>query len=116
VGGADVDVLTGGSGNDTFRFLNPADSIPGSFDTIADFAVGSEKLDLSAIDANTSSGADDAFLFVAVQTTDVVANSVTWSQSGGNTLIRADLDGDAVADFAITLTGSKTLTASDFLL
>ena len=53
---------------------------------------------------------------MAVQTTDTVANSVTWSQSGGNTTVRADVDGDAVADLMIALTGLKSLTASEFLL
>jgi hypothetical protein len=46
-----------------------------------------------------------------------VAHSVTWSQSGGITTVRADLDGNiATTEFVLSLTGLKTLTAADFLL
>jgi Ca2+-binding RTX toxin-like protein len=45
IGGAGENTLTGGDGHDTFRFTT--DSLDGKADTIADFKVGEDKLDLS---------------------------------------------------------------------
>ena len=90
-------------------------------DTIIDFAEGTlgEMIDLSFIDANTTSAGDQAFLF-AGNTATVSANSLNWYQSGGNTFVEGDVNGDAVADFRIMLTGLHTLSdvgpTPDFLL
>jgi Ca2+-binding RTX toxin-like protein len=116
-GGADN--LTGGGGADTFLFVaagTNGDSTGAAQDTIQDFLEGTDILSLSQIDANTAIGGDNAFLFVAAQTSAVQANSITWSQSGGNTIVRADINGDTAADLTFTLTGLKALTAADFLL
>jgi hypothetical protein len=43
-------------------------------------------------------------------------NSITWSQSGVDTIVRAEVNGDGAVDFTLTLTGLKSLSASDFLL
>ena len=84
-------------------------------DTITDFVHGVDKIDLSSIDASGAAG-DQAFLFGG-QNVNTVANSITWSESGGNTIVRADVTGNTAADFQITLTGTGLgLTASDFVL
>src|SRR5262245_58605033 len=49
--------------------------------------------DLSAIDANSSKKGDQAFGFSG-SNKEVVANSVTWSESSGNTIVQADVNGD----------------------
>ena len=87
----------------------------GPFDTITDFAVGQDLIDLASINSNTVAAGNNTFLFGG-QNALVVANSVTWFQSGGNTTVQADINGDTTADLTITLTGLKTLGASDFLL
>jgi hypothetical protein len=77
----------------------------------------------AAIDANTSSKAkgDQAFAF-AGQNANAVANSVTWFESGGNTIAQADVtgpdaQGNTTADLTVVLTGiNHNLTASDFML
>lgn len=119
-GGAGGDELLGGAGNDTFIYtsVNDSKSGAGNFDIIDDFTHGVDKIDLSDIDAKTSQGGDQAFGFVAAQTTGVQANKVTWYQDVMNneTIIRADNNGNAVADLEIHLAGLKTLTASDFIL
>ncbi|WFP61361.1 VCBS domain-containing protein [Mesorhizobium sp. WSM4904] len=119
VGGVGADTLTGGAGADTFYYgPNVSDSAPGAgnFDTITDFVHGVDKIDLSSIDANTVSGGDQAFLFGG-QNAATVANSITWSEVGGNTIVHVDVNGNATADFQITLTGTGLgLTASDFVL
>ncbi|RUY08289.1 hypothetical protein EN985_00455 [Mesorhizobium sp. M7A.F.Ca.CA.004.04.1.1] len=118
VGGAGADTLSGGLGADTFYYGSAvAGSAPGagSFDTITDFVHGVDKIDLSSIDASGAAG-DQAFLFGG-QNVNTVASSITWSESGGNTIVRADVTGNTGADFQITLTGTGLgLTASDFVL
>ncbi|PBC01674.1 hypothetical protein CK220_25195 [Mesorhizobium sp. WSM3860] len=118
VGGAGADALTGGAGADTFYYGSAvSDSAPGAgnFDTITDFVHGVDKIDLSPIDAAAAPG-DQAFLFGG-QNAATVANSITWSEVGGNTIVRADVNGNTTADFQITLTGTGLgLTASDFVL
>lgn len=116
-GGDGADNLSGGAGNDTFVLSALTNSTPAAADTIVDFVHGQDRFDFSAIDANTSAKKDQAFAFVAGQTSSVVANSVTWSESGGNTIVQADVNGDTTADIKVVLTGTNLqLTASDFIL
>ncbi|MDX8522666.1 VCBS domain-containing protein, partial [Mesorhizobium dulcispinae] len=117
-GGAGIDTLTGGIGSDIFNYGSAVSDSPASAsnDTITDFVHGVDKIDLSSIDANTGSGGDQAFLFGG-QNAATVANSITWSESGGNTIVHVDVTGNTTADFQITLTGVNLgLTASDFVL
>ena len=59
---------------------------------------------------------NQAFAFGSNSAT-TTAHTVTWFESGGNTIIHADVNGDTVADFELTLTGTGLgLTASDFVL
>ncbi|RUV90531.1 type I secretion C-terminal target domain-containing protein, partial [Mesorhizobium sp. M1A.F.Ca.IN.022.07.1.1] len=112
---AGADTLAGGIGSDIFSYGAASESTPAGFDTITDFVHGVDKIDLSAIDA-VSGGSDQAFLFGG-QTSATVANSITWSEVGGNTIVRADVNGSGGAEFQITLTGVNLgLTASDFVL
>ncbi|WP_314962302.1 LamG-like jellyroll fold domain-containing protein [Bradyrhizobium cosmicum] len=116
VGGLGADTLTGGAGADNFAFSASADSAPAQFDILQDFVHGTDKIDIAAIDANASQNGNQAFSF-AGQNSSVVANSVTWYQSGGNTFVQADVNGNTAADFLIQLTGTNlNLSASDFLL
>jgi Ca2+-binding RTX toxin-like protein len=120
IGGAGTDTLAGGAGNDVFVYGVIEDSSPEAGDRITDFVHLSDKIDLSAIDANINDRAleNQAFEFVAGQSAEVLANSVTWfTMAGSNlTIIQADVNGDATADLIITLTGIKSLTAEDFVL
>jgi Ca2+-binding RTX toxin-like protein len=115
-GGGGADILTGGPGNDSFVFAALTDSPPTAPDTITDFTHGVDIINLSAIDANTASRGDQAFLFGG-QNANVVAHSVTWTESGGNTIVHADVNGNTTADLTIILSGIHLqLTASDFIL
>ena len=116
VGGSGADILTGGLDADRFVFSALADSAPGTPDLLTDFEHGIDIIDLSAIDANTSLSGNQAFAFSG-QNANVVARSVTWFESGGNTIIQADVNGNTTADLMITLTGTNhTLSATDFIL
>jgi hypothetical protein len=75
-----------------------------------------DTIDLSAIDAATRKSGDQAFAF-AGENTSVVANSVTWFEKAGNTIVQADTNGDTTADFAVVISGTHLqLGASDFIL
>ena len=83
---------------------------------ILDFTRGVDLIDLAAIDANTSTTGDQAFLWGG-QNAGVVARSVTWFESGGNTVVQADNNGNTVADFRIVLAGTGLqISAADFVL
>jgi Ca2+-binding RTX toxin-like protein len=125
-GGLGKDILTGGSGNDVFDFNAISDSGVGlgNRDVITDFRAASDfgfehdSIDLLTIDAIQQSGSgNQAFGFVSAKTDGVVANSITWQQTGGNTIIQGDTNGDTTqAEFQIELTGLHTLAAGDFIL
>jgi Ca2+-binding RTX toxin-like protein len=116
-GGAGKDTMIGGDGSDTFVFTATSDSTSSARDTIVDFEEGVDKIDLSAIDANTASGAfgNQNFMFVGSNAI-AVANSVTFAQNGGNTVVSAEINGNSTADLVIVLSGLHTLTANDFIL
>jgi Peptidase M10 serralysin C terminal/FecR protein len=127
IGNGGGDTLNGGSGNDTFVFNAVTDSAPGTtsghpnYDTISNFTPGQDKVDLSAIDASTAAGIQH-FTFVdnATPTVNpgVQANSITWYQdtSHNETIILADVTGNATPEVEIHLTGVVTLHAQDFIL
>ena len=116
VGGSGADILTGGLDADRFVFNVLADSGPGASDLITDFVHGTDIIDLSAIDADASSNGNQVFAFGG-QNANVVASSVTWFESGENTVIQAEVSGDTTVDFIITLAGiDHNLSASDFIL
>lgn len=122
IGNGGSDILTGGLGSDVFVFIETSDSAVGtSRDVIADFTSGSDLIDLSGIDADTSDGTDDTFLFVPNATPGtgnpgVTSNGVTWYYLDGNTIVQGDVNGDGTADFEIELSGEINLTADDFIL
>ena len=111
-GGYGADTLLGGNGNDFFVFLDTRDT----GDKITDFSVGSDKIDLLAIDANITAAGNQAFSF-AGNTTALTAYSVIYFQQGGNTFVQVDTDGiTSTAELQIELTGVLALTAADFVL
>ena len=74
----------GGAGADVFIFNNVSESAVHSADEVEDFETGIDKIDLSVIDADTTTAGNQAFTFVqfpsgfaAGQATVVVAGSVT---------------------------------------
>jgi Ca2+-binding RTX toxin-like protein len=117
-GGGGADTLTGGADADTFIFKVVADSAPGAADFITDFVAGTDKVDLSLIDANSALSGNQAFLFVDGENPNVVANSVTWYEDSGNTIVQADLNGNtAAAEVQIVLQGTNlNLHSTDFFL
>jgi hypothetical protein len=109
-----ADTLTGGGGNDTFHYTATADSTGTSLDEILDFNAG-DIIDLSAIDANTLVGGNNAFSFIggAAFTT---AGQLRATLAGGVWTVEGDTDGDGNADIVIAVTtlGGHALTVNDF--
>jgi hypothetical protein len=88
-GNGGADSLFGEGGADTFVFTSISQSPPAAPATIGDFVHGTDKINVSAIDANTSANRDQAFNFSGLNA-NVVARSITWYESGGNTIVQAD--------------------------
>jgi hypothetical protein len=130
-GGAGADTLEGGAGADTmrgaeganlFRFLAIADSPSDEPDLVLGFGRGGPgRLDLSAIDADPLTAADDAFAFIGMAPFaggEGVAQMRQVSLAASNAL-RLELDdgdADALPDMVILLEGARPLLPSDILL
>ena len=104
------DDLTGGGGNDTFRYRSAADSAVGAEDQILDFTAG-DKIDLTMMDANSNTGANDAFTFSNDGTFHGVAGELrVYELSPGTWFVEGDRDGGGTADFAIEVSLTNALT------
>ena len=106
-GGAGNDLLIGGAGADIFKWIQPKTGK----DTIKDFSIREgDSLDFSAI-ANITSN-------YATLSNTVTAHSVNYFQSGFDTIVWADTDGNiSTLELQITLTGVKasSLPAASFI-
>ena len=112
-GGGGKDTLIGGLGADMFRFLSTAESSTRLLaDIISDFIAGLDQIDLSAIDAQPGTAADDPFDFIGAAIFSGVVGELRFS--GG--FVMADLDGDTIADFEIMATSVSALLDRDFVL
>jgi serralysin len=109
-GGAGNDEYTGAGGADTFVFKNL-----GGADKIMDFLSGTDKIDLSGIDANTASANDQAFAFIGNAAFTAAGQVRTYTDSTGKNMIAGDVNGDGIADFTIQI-GTSTVGAGDFIL
>lgn len=125
IGGLGQDTLTGGAGRDVFRFESRLDSgtVNSTRDVITDFTRGQDRIDLSAIDANSSifTSGDQAFSLLAkagAAFTGAGQLRFSFQKIGGTeyTVVEGNTDTLRTADFSIALLGHHELTASDFVL
>ena len=117
VGGNGKDHLTGGAANDMFDFDTIGQSKVGFADVIADFVRGSDRIDLSTIDASTALAGNQAFLFIGEAAFTGVAGQLRIDTSQtGKTVIYGDINGNKNADFQVELVGTHQLISSDFVL
>jgi Ca2+-binding RTX toxin-like protein len=107
-----VNIMNGGNGNDTFKFPTAAAA---DGDTILGFAPG-DRIDLSAIDANTGTAANDAFTLVTgaeFTAAGQLAVSFETHADGANfTVIQGNIDGNMGADFRIEVEGHHEITSN----
>jgi Ca2+-binding RTX toxin-like protein len=114
IGGAGADTLNGGAGKDLYRFEKTGDSsLLGGIDTINDFAdTAGERIDLSAIDANSRDDApgDQAFTFIGKGAEFTgIAGQLRVVETAGDWFVQGDVDGDGTADFAIHVSNGATI-------
>lgn len=118
-GGMGGDDLWGGSGADTFIFKSIKETaVSGSGrDTIFDFSTRQkDKIDLSAIDANTTKGGNQAFSFIGTKDFGGKAGELRYEKAKSDTYIHGDVNGDKIADFTIHLDDRVSLSKSYFIL
>jgi Ca2+-binding RTX toxin-like protein len=118
-GGAGADILYGGSGKDVFVFTS-AQEIGGlngrAGDRIMDFEKG-DRIDLSRLDANLGTAADDRFIFLGEAGFSGQAGQLrVYEATAGNLRVEGDMDGDGRADFVLHVVHASKLTAGDFIL
>ncbi|MGL4962776.1 MAG: calcium-binding protein [Inquilinus sp.] len=118
-GGIGKDVLTGGAGADRFVFTTIGDSLYGAnADRITDFSLAQgDKIDLSAV----YSGPFSEFYFIGQRAYSIPGQAGAVElryafTSPNTTTIAGELDGDAVSDFHIVLSGYVYLDGNDFVL
>src|SRR5207237_7625368 len=106
-GAAGNDRLQGGTGADIFVFGAVGESREFSWrsdgkkavpDMLTDFTSGTDKIDLSAIDANQGTAGDDAFSFIGTGASSNVAGQLRAEPFGGQVHIFADVNADGRAD------------------
>jgi Ca2+-binding RTX toxin-like protein len=117
LGGSDT--LTGGLGNDAFNYTNLTESAAGvaSRDTITDFQLGLDKLDLGAIDANSLLALDQSFSFLGNSATFTNAGQLRYQVSGGNLFLFGNIDANfATSEFELQLSGLASIATSDIIL
>lgn len=118
-GGLGADHLTGGVGADTFVFKALTDTtvaVAGQ-DSIFDFSsAGGDRIDLSAIDANSATSGDQAFNYLGTAAFTGAAGELRYVKEASDTYVYGDTNGDKQADFAIHLDNAVSLLKGDFLL
>ena len=116
IGGVGRDTMTGGADNDLFKFADGdfGGVTRSTADRIVDFATG-DKVDLSAVDANTLLASDQGFSFIGTGAFSHAAGELRYEQVAGNTYLSGDTNGDGIADFMIKLDGLHTVSGADLI-
>ena len=107
-GGAGADTLTGGGialEADTFVFSSASDTSTSNFDRITDFEDDTDIIDLSAIDADTTTTGNQDFDIVAVFGGNAGELTISYDGVSNSTIMLGDVNGDGAADFRIDLLG-----------
>jgi Ca2+-binding RTX toxin-like protein len=117
IGGLGKDTLTGGVGADVFKFnsVNESSALQKQADTITDFKhAQGDKIDLSAIDANSISASYQPFTYIG---------TIAFGPDGTaqlrldpkTSILYGSTNADSTPEFSILLSGVKSLVAEDFI-
>jgi len=120
-GGAGADRLTGDAGSDVFVYgsLTESPSASGQQDRITDFVAGTDRIGLSAIDANTALAADQAFVWIGAAALTAAAQvNAVYDPIANLTVLSANVDADLAPDWVVHLEGNlaSSLSAASFIL
>ena len=123
VADADVNIIVGGAGNDTFIFRN-LDALTnegGPCDQISDFAVG-DRIDLSRLNNEVDGFADQKLFFAGLASASpneigaIRFEHRFITDDEEVTLVSGHLSQDGDKDFVLVLEGHHDLTENDFIL
>ncbi|MEZ5776226.1 MAG: M10 family metallopeptidase C-terminal domain-containing protein [Hyphomicrobiaceae bacterium] len=128
-GGMGRDTMYGQSGRDYFDYDSRYETgnSASTRDKIMDFKHGTDKIDLSGMDASTYWGGNQAFNFIGTSSFhsgllfgtggEIRYQKFNYSGTANDkTVIYGDVDTDGSSEFQIELKGLVTLSASDFIL
>lgn len=112
---------SGGDGsNDIVKFTHISDSTSTSMDQIFNFETfasgGSDKIDLSLIDANLTIAGDQSFAFRGTGAFISSGGEVRYFLMGGSTFVLVDNDADADAEMMFKLDGVSGVSVADFFV
>jgi hypothetical protein len=122
-GGGSADTLTGGAGADVFRFQNVSESTVAAPDLIRDFLPGTDRIDVSRIDAKAATAENEAFAFIG--SARFSANGPggpgelrAFHVAGNFWQVEADVNGDGAADLIVQLflASDAAMTAGDLIV
>jgi Ca2+-binding RTX toxin-like protein len=118
-GGIDKDTLTGGAGADTFAFY---DGLGADADWVTDFSHTQGDTINPTLDANVNLPGNQPFTFIGMADFSGTAGELRYEfhdmKPGYDdyTTVSADVDGDAVTDYAIHCKGNIAFVVTDFVL
>lgn len=121
VGGGGRDSLYGGGGSDVFKFNSTGDSNGSARDLIGSYDFDYDIIDVSAIDANTTSYGNQAFRWTdATIGTPAKGYLMAVAGASGQTWILGNTDNDATAEFQLRVVdgtvGPAYWLSGDFIL
>ena len=115
IGGAGLDKLYGGTGADKFDFNALSEMGLGAAlrDVIGDFKTSEgDKIDLSTLDANLATAANDAFSFIG---SSAFSSNATGQVRFAGGILYGSTDADTAAEFEIQLLGVSNLQTADLI-
>ncbi|POF40012.1 hypothetical protein B0D71_23305 [Pseudomonas laurylsulfativorans] len=115
IGGTGLDKLYGGAGADKFDFnaLNEMGLGAALRDVIGDFKTSEgDKIDLSTLDANLATAANDAFSFIG---SSAFSSNATGQVRFAGGILYGSTDADTAAEFEIQLLGVSNLQTADLI-
>ena len=115
IGGTGLDKLYGGTGADKFDFNALSEMGLGAAlrDVIGDFKTSEgDKIDLSTLDANVATAANDAFSFIG---SSAFSSNATAQVRFAGGILYGSTDADTAAEFEIQLLGVSNLQTADLI-